>query len=155
MAKRYKHWHVIRSVELGGTAAAVWEVIGGFYTIHQWHPDITETEIATEQTSTRQLRRTLTFPGQPKTIEELVSMDNADFHYRYKWHQGDWGERVKNYHASLRVLAGDLDKTCIVQWESEFDYPTDAISEFYWNGFRALQQRFPLAKEGVNNGQHA
>lgn len=145
----YIHWHVIRTVELGAGAADVWDVIGGFFTIHEWHPDITLTEIPLEQTKTRELRRILTFPGQPKTVEELVSMDNDDFHYRYKWHKGDWGERVRNYHASLRVLAGDLDMTCIVQWESEFDYPSDAISDFYLNGFRALQGRYPLNKQGV------
>jgi len=139
----YKHWEVTRTVELNATAEQVWEVIGGFYTIHLWHPDITQTEIPPGQTKTRQLRRLLTFPGQPKTTEELVSMDNADFHYRYKWYKGDWGEKVKNYHASLRVLAGDLNKTCVVQWSSTFDYPTDAISDFYLNGFRALEKMFP------------
>jgi hypothetical protein len=141
---RYKKWHVIRSVVLGAPAAEVWEVIGGFYTIHEWHPDILKTEIPSEQTQTRQLRRILTFPGQPKTTEELVLIDNDDFHYRYKWYQGQWGEEVKDYQASLRVLSGDLDKTCIVQWESTFEYPTDAISEFYWNGFRELEKRFPM-----------
>ena len=140
----YKHWHVIRAVELGTSAAEVWDVVGGFYTIHTWHPDIVLTEIPAEQTETRELRRVLTFPGQPKTVEELVSMDNDTFHYRYKWHQGAWGEKVRNYHSSLRVLSADLDKSCIVQWESEFDYPSDAISEFYRNGFRELQRRFPL-----------
>jgi hypothetical protein len=139
----YKKWHVIRSVVLGAPAAEVWQVIGGFYTIHEWHPDIAKTEVPAKQTQTRQLRRILTFPGQPKTTEELVLLDNDDFHYRYKWYQGAWGEKVKNYQSSLRVLAGDLDKTCIVQWESTFEYPTDAISEFYWNGFRELEKRFP------------
>lgn len=143
-ADEYRRWHVIRTVELGSTADAVWDVVGGFFTIHQWHPDIALTEIPPAQTDTRQLRRLLTFPGQPKTTEELVSMDNADMHYRYAWHAGDWGERVKDYRASLRVLAGDLDRTCIVQWESTFSYPTDAISDFYLNGFRALSERFPL-----------
>ncbi|MBS0205284.1 MAG: SRPBCC family protein [Planctomycetes bacterium] len=140
----YKPQHVIRVVELGAPAAKVWEVVGGFYTIQEWHPDITVIEIPAEQTHTRQLRRHLTFPGQPITTEELVSMDNDDFHYRYKWYQGPWGEAVKNYKASLRVFSGDLDKTCFVQWESTFDYPSDAISDFYWNGFRELQKRFPL-----------
>ena len=140
----YRHWHIIRSVELGAPAATVWEVIGGFFTIHEWHPDIELTEIPPGQTETRQLRRLLTFPGQPKTTEELVSMDNADFHYRYKWHEGPWGEEVRNYKASLRVFSNDLDKTCTVQWGSTFDNPRDAISEFYWNGFHALQKRFPL-----------
>lgn len=144
----YEHWTVCRTVELPARAADVWEVIGGFYTIHQWHPDIEITEISDEQVCTRQLRRILTFPGQPKTIEELVSMDNADFHYRYKWYQGKWGEEVQNYHASLRVVQGDLDHSCMVQWSCEFDYPTDAISQFYQNGFRALQELFPGNKEG-------
>ena len=141
-----KHWHVVRTVELGASREQVWEVIGGFYTLHHWHPDIALTEIPPEQAKTRQLRRLLTFPGQPKTTEELVSMDNADCHYRYRWHAGPWGESVKNYHASLRVFAGDLQRTCTVAWESEFDFPTDAISQFYQNGFAALSKRFPLKK---------
>ena len=140
----YKSWHVIRCVTLGAPAHKVWNVIGGFYTIHEWHPDIAKTGIPSDQTQTRQLRRELTFPGQPTTIEELVSMNNDDFHYRYKWYKGEWGEQVKNYNASLRILSGDLDKTCIVQWESTFDFPSDAISDFYWNGFHALEKRFPL-----------
>lgn len=69
-------------------------------------------------------------------------MDNEDCHYRYKWHAGQWGEEVQNYHASLRVMAGDLDESCIVQWASEFDYPSDGISTFYQNGFRSLSERF-------------
>lgn len=141
-----KHWHVVRTAELGASREQVWELIGGFYTIHQWHPDIALTEIPPDQAKVRQLRRLLTFPGQPKTTEELVSMDSADCHYRYRWHAGDWGERVMNYHASLRVFAGDLARTCTVAWESEFDYSEDAISQFYLNGFRALRKRFPLPK---------
>ena len=140
-------WHVIRCVELGAPAAEVWELIGGFFTIHEWHPDITHTEIPAQQTSTRQLRRILTFPGQPTTTEELVFMNNADFHYGYRWYEGPWGEAVKNYRASLRVFAGDQDKSCTVQWASTFDHPTDAISVFYLNGFRELQKRFPLGEK--------
>lgn len=143
----YKHWKVIRTVELPAARDAVWEVIGGFYTIHHWHPDITLSEIPPEQTETRELRRLLTFPGQPKTTEELVMMDNDDCHYRYKWHAGPWGEDVRNYHASLRVVAGDLDQSCLVQWASEFDYPTDAISQFYENGFQSLRERFPASSK--------
>lgn len=139
-----KHWQVTRTVQLGASREAVWDVIGGFYTLHHWHPDIQLTEVPPEQVDIRQVRRLLTFPGQPKTTEELVSMDNDDCHYRYKWHAGAWGEAVKNYHASLRVFAGDLGQTCTVQWACEFDYPSDAISEFYQNGFRALAERFPL-----------
>lgn len=143
----YRHWNVVRTCELAAPRDAVWDLIGGFYTLHHWHPDIALTEIPDGQCDTRQLRRLLTFPGQPKTTEELVMMDNDDCHYRYKWHAGPWGEEVRNYCASLRVLAGDLDRTCIVQWASEFDHPTDAISTFYQNGFRALRERFGASTE--------
>ena len=141
---KVKHWKVNRTVELGAAQEDVWQIIGVFYTIHEWHPDIELTEVPADQTRTRQLRRILTFPGQPKTIEELLSMDNDECHYRYKWYSGAWGEAVKNYHASLRVFAGDLGRSCIVVWCSEFDFPTDAISTFYENGFRVLRARFPL-----------
>jgi len=140
----YKPWRVVQSVELGATAAEVWEVVGGFFTIHHWHPDIQLTEIDARQTDMKELRRILTFPGQPKTTEQLVTMDNPGLHYRYKWHSGDWGERVKNYVADIRVFEIDEGRCSIMQWSSTFDYPTDALSEFYRNGFRELQAKFPL-----------
>ncbi len=139
----YKDWRVVQSIEVGATAEKVWDVIGGFYTIHEWHPDITELEVIKDQTETRQMRRLLTFPGQPKAIEELVMMDNADFHYRYKWHAGEWGEAIHKYYSDLRVF--DLKGgTSIVQWIATFYYKEDAISEFYQRGFDELLRRFPL-----------
>ena len=117
----YKHWDVVRTAQIAAPREQVWDVVGGFYTLHLWHPDIAMTEIPPEQTAVGALRRLLTFPGQPKTTEELVMMDNADCHYRYKWHAGQWGEDVRNDRASLRVFAGDLDRSCVVQWACEFD----------------------------------
>jgi hypothetical protein len=142
-----KFWDVTRTVKLGARAENVWDVIGGFFTIHEWHPDISKTEIPEDQTSVRQQRRILTFPGQDPTIEELDYLDNSDMHYLYHWHKGPWGEDVKNYKASIRVFKEDLDETCVVQWASTFNYPTDAISEFYQNGFSALLEIFPLTTQ--------
>ena len=51
---------------------------------------------------------------------------------------------MKNYRASLRVLSGDLDESSVVQWQSTFSFPTDAISDFYEHGFDALLERFPM-----------
>lgn len=128
-------------------------MVGGFYTMHHWHPDIELTEISPEQTSTRQLRRLLTFPGQPKTTEELVMMDNANYHYQYKWHAGAWGERVKDYVAHIRVFDLDTNDRCMIQWSCHFSYFEDALSQFYWNGFHALQKMFPLnAEEAASDG---
>lgn len=143
--KPYKKWHVVRTVELAAPAAEVWKLVGGFYNLHHWHPDIALTEVVPDQTDIPEVRRLLTFPGQPKTTEQLVMMDNENFHYRYKWHSGAWGERVKDYVADLHVVALDGGETCLVQWQSTFSYPEDAITQFYRNGFKALVERFGAA----------
>ncbi len=139
----YKDWRVVQTVELGATAEQVWDVIGGFFTIHEWHPDITALDVLDEQTETRQIRRLLTFPGQPQAIEELVSMDNEDHHYRYKWHAGEWGSTIHKYYSDLRVFDTNGGRST-VQWIATFYYKEDAISDFYQSGFRELQKRFPL-----------
>lgn len=139
-------FRVVQCVELGATVPIVWQVVGGFYNIHTWHPDIAKTNVPANQTSMTPLRRELTFPGQLITTEELITQDNASWYYKYKWFAGEWGERVKNYHAELRVVEIEPDRRCLVQWSSTFLYTEDAVSKFYWNGFRELQKRFPLPK---------
>lgn len=138
----HKLWKVVQTVELNAPAGEVWAIVGGFYTIHDWHPDIRLTEVPEDQARTAGIRRLLTFPGQPKTTEELVSLDNADYVYSYRWVAGEWGERVQQYSATIRVIRSHMDVRSIMQWSSSFVYFEDAVSEFYWNGFRALQQRF-------------
>lgn len=142
MTESYKRWNVIQTVELSTPARDVWELVGGFYIIHHWHPDIEQTEVPNNQASMGAIRRILTFPGQPKTTEELISIDNSDFVYTYRWIAGEWGERVQQYAATIRVIRSDMDHGCIVQWSSTFLYSEDAVSEFYWNGFRSLKNRF-------------
>lgn len=145
MTEEYRHWRVVQSVELGVPAAEVWAIVGGFYNIHLWHPDIAMSEVPLDQTDISAVRRVLTFPGQPTTTEELILMDNEDFHYQYQWHAGQWGECVQQYRAALRVFDLHVEARSIVQWSSTFCYTKDALSEFYWNGFRELQKRFPLS----------
>ncbi|MGZ4790468.1 MAG: SRPBCC family protein [Ilumatobacteraceae bacterium] len=132
----------MRLAELHAPAADVWEVVGGFFTIHDWHPDITSGRVADDQTKIRPIRRQLSFSGQPDTIEELVFLDNADRRYGYKWHAWPWGERVQNYRAEIRVFDGEMGATSWMQWSSTFDYTSDALTEFYENGFAELKKRF-------------
>jgi hypothetical protein len=139
----YRPQHVIRSVELPATADAVWAVVGGFFTLHCWHPDIERTEVVADQTETHAIRRRLFFSGQDPTIEELVALDEVERVSRYRWYAGPWGEIVKNYRACLRVCPADLDRSCLVTWESWFEHPEDAISDFYLRGFAALRRMFP------------
>jgi hypothetical protein len=69
-------------------------------------------------------------------------MDNESLYYCYKWHAGEWGERIQNYRAELRIVEIEIDKRCLVQWSSTFFYHEDALSQFYQNGFDALAQTF-------------
>jgi hypothetical protein len=137
-----KEWRIVRTVELHSSSTNVWEVVGGFFNIHLWHPDIENTEIPADQTSVSPLRRILTFPGQPKTTEELVSLENKNYFYDYKWHSGQWGEEVKNYRARIHVFDTFMSDRCMVQWSSTFRCNVDAVSEFYERGFAALKKRF-------------
>jgi len=140
---KYRDWHIIRAIKLGAPAATVWGVVGGFFNIHTWHPDIDMTELVPNQTEMSAVRRLLTFPGQPKTTEQLIFMDNEGYHYRYKWHEGAWGEYVQDYVADIRVFSLDLDLSSVMQWSSTFRCDQDAVSDFYRRGFRSLQERFP------------
>ena len=137
-----KQWKIVRTVELNSAAEEVWNMVGGFYTLHLWHPDIQKTEIGTDQTSESAIRRILTFPGQPTTTEELVFMDNSQQYYTYKWHKGAWGEAIKNYHAEIRVIELEVDSRCLVQWTGHFIYTEDALTQFYENGFASLVKLF-------------
>jgi hypothetical protein len=143
--KSNRNWRVVSTVELNSSAERVWNTVGGFFTIHLWHPDIKKLEIGSDQTSIPEIRRILTFPGQPKTTEQLVLMDNESRYYRYKWHAGEWGEQVQKYHAELRVVEIEIEKRCLVQWSSTFFYHEDALSQFYQNGFDALKKKFGAA----------
>jgi Polyketide cyclase / dehydrase and lipid transport len=142
MKPGYRRWHVVRSTELPASATALWDVVGGFFNIHTWHPDIVATEFASDQLSVSAIRRVLTFPGRPKTVEQLISMDNAGMAYTYKWVEGAWGEAVEDYVASIRVVPTDMDRSSLMQWASTFLFTEDAVSQFYENGFRSLRERF-------------
>jgi hypothetical protein len=137
-----KHWKVIRTKVLEASAEEIWEIVGGFYTLHLWHPDIQKTEIYPDQTSNKEIRRNLTFPGQPIATEQLIFMNNQDFYYGYKWFAGPWGEEVKEYHSEIRLVELEIGKKCLMQWTGHFFYTQDALSEFYDNGLNALAKRF-------------
>jgi hypothetical protein len=141
--QKARRWYVVQTVELHAPGADVWKVVGGFYNIHKWHPDIKLSEVPPEQTSMSPLRRILTFPGQPKTTEELILMDNANCQYQYKWFAGEWGEKVRDYISTIRVFDSHMGGRCVVQWSSTFYYTEDAVSEFYKRGFRQLERMFP------------
>lgn len=143
-SQQARNWHVIQNVELPANAQAVWDLIGGFYTMHSWHPDISEISVPVEQNTNQCIRRNLLFtiPGSKPATEQLEFLDNENLVYRYKWYAGEWGEEIQNYHSELKVIPLVQGKKCMVQWSGTFFYTEDALSQFYLNGFAVLKKKF-------------
>jgi hypothetical protein len=138
----YRNWRIIQTVKLNAPAKEVWDLVGGFYTMHTWHPDIAQTNLVPKQTKTHDIKRQLIIPRQPKVVEKLVTYDGENMYYKYMWHKGRWGKKVQNYRSEIRVIETVADKKCIVQWSASFYYSSDALSKFYKRGFKALKKRF-------------
>jgi hypothetical protein len=138
-----RHWHVVQTVDVDASADEVWKVVGGFCRIHSWHPDIGSTAVVPDQTDQQLILRFLTFPGPPEstTTEALDFLDNAGRVYGYHAHAGKWGEMVKEYHSQIRVIETGAMR-CLVQWQGEFFYTADAVSDFYRRGLDAVAERF-------------
>ena len=138
----YKHWKVVTSCMLKASAEEVWDMVGGFYTINNWCPDISDSGVQRGQSNDRDIRRKIIFPGQPAAWEQLTYMDNENMKYRYKWYKGPWGEMIQQYHSEIEVIEVKPGKMCLMKWTGWFYYKEDAITTFYHNGYKFLIDRF-------------
>ena len=86
--------------EAPGTPAAVWEVVGGFCAIKNWHPAVAECEEITEGDD---VFRILTLQDGGKIKERLT--DKGDTSYSYEIVESPLP--VKNYKATLKVGEDD------------------------------------------------
>jgi len=140
--EKYENWKVITACQLNTSATKAWELVGGFYNLDQWHPDITKSEVQDEQSEDSDIVRKLTIPGQSFNWEQLVFLDNENMRYKYKWYKGEWGEMVQKYHSQIQIIETVKDKQCSVQWSSSFYYYEDGLTQFYHNGFESLIKMF-------------
>jgi len=76
--EKYENWKVITACQLNTSATKAWELVGGFYNLDQWHPDITKSEVQDEQSEDSDIVRKLTIPGQSFNWEQLVFLDNEN-----------------------------------------------------------------------------
>ena len=101
--------------EAPGTPAAVWEVVGGFCAIKNWHPAVAECEEITEGDD---VFRILTLQDGGKIKERLT--DKGDTSYSYEIVESPLP--VKNYEAAFSVTPDDddLDEVNVV-WAATYD----------------------------------
>jgi len=128
--------------KLPASAEAVWEVIGGFGALGDWHPAIEKLELQ----DGGKLRR-LHLAGGGLIVERLEAHDDHARHYSYTIVEGPLP--VADYHSTLKVEAEPGGHHCVVHWSGHFKAQgiSDAEAEkvvygVYRGGLDALKQRF-------------
>ena len=129
------------NTNLAVSAERLWEMIGGFNALADWHPAIEKSEL--EQDGT--IRR-LSLMGGGSIVEQLEKMDDDGRVYRYSILESPLP--VANYTAEIKVRDNE-DGTSTVEWSSEFNTKdasevdaTKAIQDIYEAGFENLKKMF-------------
>ena len=137
LTTKLKHFEITQSVSIQTPADDIWKLIGDFFTIHTWHPDITTTKVDGP------LSRQVFFPGQYiNTVEQMTLYDPSKRIYSYKNVGGDWGKEVRNYESKLSVIEDNNGKSSIVTWSGSFDSINDGVTNFYRKGLDSLAELF-------------
>lgn len=136
--------NVDMSTKLPVAADIVWQTIGSFAAIAQWHPAIESSEETTEDGATI---RTLTLAGGGGTVvEKLETLNDKERSCTYTIVSSPMP--LSNYEATLRVRA-DGPTSCTVEWSSKFDAEgadenaaATAVRQVYEAGFENLKRMF-------------
>lgn len=103
---------VSMSQNLNVSADQVWQMIGSFNALPDWHPSVEKSELAEEGQT-----RTLSLMGGGTIIEKLEKLDDNSRTYTYSI--VDSPLPIKNYTSTIKVT-GEGDNAT-VEWSSEFD----------------------------------
>ena len=129
------------STSLGVPADKVWEMIGGFNALANWHPAIETSEL--EEGGT--IRR-LNLVGGGAIVEKLEQMDDDGYLYRYSILESPLP--VAGYVSEIHVVE-DGEGSCKVEWSSNFtadgapeNDATEVIQGIYQAGFDNLKKIF-------------
>ena len=133
---------VSMSLNLGVSADKVWDLIGGFNALPDWHPAIEKSEIEGEGKGSV---RTLHLAGGGTITERLEQLDDDGKHYSYAILSSPLP--VADYKGTIRLQ--DDGDGCKVVWESEFQPAgapegdaVDVIRGIYQAGFDNLKKMY-------------
>jgi len=132
------------STRLPAPVEKVWETVGQFYGLANWHPAVVSCE-SEDDGKTRRLK----LADGSEILEELVSHDDGSHSYTYTIARAG-PLPVQNYKATIRVDAeGNESK---VTWSGDFEPTGDpedarkAIENVYKAGFENLEKMFGMKK---------
>jgi carbon monoxide dehydrogenase subunit G len=131
---------VSMSTDLKVAPDKVWDLIGGFNALPDWHPGVEKSELE-EAGQTRRL----SLAGGGTIVEKLESSDDGSRTYSYSIVAGPLP--VANYVATIRVSGEGED--CTVEWSGQFEAAgapendaIEAISGVYQAGLDNLKKMF-------------
>jgi carbon monoxide dehydrogenase subunit G len=137
---------VSMSTHIAAPINNVWDLIGGFNAVHDWHPAVEKSDI---EGSGKGSVRTLHLLGGGKIEERLEQIDEEGYVYDYSILSSPLP--VANYRATLRVEPSEDGQGTTVHWSSEFEpagaSPQDAtkvIQDIYQAGFDNLKKMFGM-----------
>ncbi len=135
---------VSSTTELPVPAKTVWDVIGNFNALPDWHPAVAKSQLEKQNGGTL---RKLSLVGGGTIEEKLEQIDDKERRYTYSIVSGPLP--VANYTATLRVREAQDGEGCTVEWTSEFEAKgapegdaVAAISGIYEAGFENLKKIF-------------
>lgn len=121
-------------------ADQIWQVIGNFQTLHDWHPMVSKSESKEGGTV-----RKLTLPDGSTVTETLKDHDDRARSYTYEITQS--ALPVSGYVATIKVTP-DKKGGCTVVWSSEFEANepesdvVKSMEQLYQTGFDNLRRMF-------------
>jgi hypothetical protein len=131
------------STELPASVKNVWDLIGGFNALPDWHPAIEKSELSEDGS-----QRTLHLVGGGSIVERLEKTDD-EHTYRYSILESPLP--VRNYTAAIAVKPNPDGTSCTVEWSSDFqaaeasdNEATEVIQGIYQAGFDNLRKMFGM-----------
>ena len=127
--------------DLDVAADEVWNLIGGFNALPDWHPAVENSELQEEGSV-----RKLSLAGGGTIIEKLERVDDLERVYSYSIEESPFP--VTNYKSTIKVIDEGNGKAT-VEWSSEFNPEgaseqdaIDVIQGIYQAGFDNLKKMF-------------
>ncbi|MBL6934311.1 MAG: SRPBCC family protein [Alphaproteobacteria bacterium] len=136
--------NVTLSTPLPVSAKQVWDMIGSFNALPNWHPIVECSEVEEDKTNRTTIRK-LHLLGGGTVVEKLTEMDDDEKVYSYEILESPLP--VKGYKATIRVREDGNGSE--VEWSSDFeaegasnDDAVKIIQGIYDVGFENLRKIF-------------
>lgn len=136
--------NVTLSTPLPVSAKQVWDMIGSFNALPNWHPIVERSEVEEDKTNRTTIRK-LHLLGGGAVVEKLTEMDDNEKVYSYEILESPLP--VKGYKATIRVREDGNGSE--VEWSSDFeaegasnDDAVKIIQGIYDVGFENLRKIF-------------